>query len=522
MMHWDVPIELSPQESKVAKRLHRMGRFYVFLREIRHELCDASFEAQLAKAYKKPRGTAPLPPALLAMVTLLQAYDQVGDADAVVTASMDKRWQLVLGTVGDEEAPFSQGALVAFRARLIAHELDRQLGSRTVELAKASGKFGWQHLRAALDSSPLLGAGRVEDTWNLLGRAMQQLVVLASQVPGLSLEVLRQKSGVTLLGKSSLKAALDCDGDDPKARQESLQRLVEEAESLVRGVHQHSSAATQEAPLSGAWQDLAQIMTQDLEPAPSGGGRRLRRGTARDRLPSLGDRAMRHGRKSTAHPFTGYKRHVLKLLGSKLVGDAVCQPANQPEQEALETLWPALAAHSQGRSLSIDRADLSSPLIGALKAQGVEIIAKPWPLHNRGRFTKEQFQINLDAHEVTCPAGVTLKLKASGRQVQFPADTCGRGGVQAGCTTSARGRTLSIHAQERLLLELRAARHTAEGRQALRQRTGVEHTVARIDQSQGQRARYKGTRKNTLDLRRTAAVNNLQQIHRALVLEQAA
>ena len=70
-MHWDVPIEFNAQESKVAKRLHRIGKFYVFLREIRHELFDVSFEAQLAKAYKKPRGTPPLPPALLAMVTLL-------------------------------------------------------------------------------------------------------------------------------------------------------------------------------------------------------------------------------------------------------------------------------------------------------------------------------------------------------------------------------------------------------------------------------------------------------------------
>jgi hypothetical protein len=522
MMHGDVPIEFNAQEHKVAKRLHRIGKFYVFLREIRHELFDASFEAQLAKAYKTPRGTAPLPPALLALVTLLQAYDQVGDADAVVTASMDKRWQLVLGTLGDAEAPFSQGALVAFRERLIAHDLDRQLVSRTVELAKASGKFGWQHLRAALDSSPLLGAGRVEDTWNLLGRAMQQLVVLASQGTGLSQEVIRQKSGVTLLGQLSVKAALDCDWDAPKARQEGLQRLVEEAESLVRWVHQHSGNATQEAPLSGALQDLTQIMTQDLEPDPSGSGQRLRRGTARDRLPSLGDRDMRHGRKSKAQPFTGYKRHVLTLLGSKLMVDAVCQPANQPEHAALETLWPALAAHGQARSLSIDRAYLSSPLVGALKAQGVEIIAKPWPLHNRGRFTKEQFQINLDAHEVTCPAGVTMKLRAAGHQVQFPAETCGRCVLQAGCTTSARGRTLSLHAQERLLLELRAARHTAEGRQALRQRTGVEHTLARLNQIQGKRARYKGTRKNTLDLRRTAAVNNLQHIHWALALEQAA
>jgi hypothetical protein len=521
-MHWDVPIDLSAQERNVAKRLQRIGKFYVFLRDMRHELFDASFEAELAKAYQKPRGTSPLPPALLAMVMLLQAYDQVGDADAVVTASMDKRWQLVLGTLGEEEAPFSQGALVAFRERLMAHELDRRLVSRTVELAKSTGKFGWQPLRAALDSSPLLGAGRVEDTWNLLGRAMHQLVVLASGVMGLSQEAIRDKVGVTLLGQASLKAALDCDWDDPHARHEALQRLVDEAEALVRWVQQHSGAATQEPPLCSALADIARIMTQDLEPDPSGRGKRLVRGTARDRLPSLGDREMRHGRKSKAQPFTGYKRHVLNLLGSKLVVDAVAQPANQPEHDALEQLWPALEAHGEPVSLSIDRAYLSSPLIGTLQAQGLSMIAKPWPLRNRGRFTKEQFQIKLDRHEVTCPAGVTVRLPGAGRRAHFPAETCGRCVLQSECTPSTHGRTLSIHPQEALLIELRASRRTAEGRMALRQRTDVEHTLARFDQIQGKRARYKGTRKNTLDLRRTAAVNNLQHIHRAQVLEPAA
>src|SRR5262245_40892780 len=202
-IRWVCPTDLSAEEQRVAQALHRIGKFYVFLREVRAKLFDAAFQAELAAVYQ-PRGTAPLPPALLAMVTLLQAYDQVGDADAVVTASMDKRWQLVLGTLGEEAAPFSQGALVAFRERLIAHDLDRTLVARTVALAKASGKFGWQHLRAALDSSPLIGAGRVEDTWNLLGRAMQQLVVLASQVTGLSQAVIHHKAGVTLLGHSSL------------------------------------------------------------------------------------------------------------------------------------------------------------------------------------------------------------------------------------------------------------------------------------------------------------------------------
>lgn len=50
MMYWDVPIDFSAQERQVATRWHRIGKFYVFLREMRHELFDASFEAELVKA----------------------------------------------------------------------------------------------------------------------------------------------------------------------------------------------------------------------------------------------------------------------------------------------------------------------------------------------------------------------------------------------------------------------------------------------------------------------------------------
>jgi Transposase DDE domain len=301
-----------------------------------------------------------------------------------------------------------------------------------------------------------------------------------------------------------------------------LQRLVEEAEALGGWGQQHRGAATQEPPLRSALAALARVMPQDLAPDPAGGGRRRRRGTGRDRLPSLGDREMRHGRKSKAYPFTGDTRHVRNLLGSHLVVDAVAQPAHQPAHAALETLWPSLAVHGQVPSLSIDRASLSSPLIGALQAQGIAMIAQPWPLRHRGRFTKEALQLRLDRHEVTCPAGVTVRLRGAGRRVPFPADTCGRCALQADCPAAARGRTRSMHPQEALLLEWRAMRRTAEGREALRQRTEVEHTLARIDPLQGKRARYKGTRKNTLDLRRTAAVHTLQHLHRVQAVERVA
>ena len=196
-IRWHVPSELSPEEARIAAKMHRIGTFYVFLREVRAELFDEAFQAELAAVYQ-PRGTAPLPAALLAMVTLLQAYDQVGDAEAVVAAQLDRRWQLVLGCVGATEAPFSQGVLVKFRERMIAHDRDQRLLDRTVALAKRTGRFGWQALRAALDSSPLLGAGRVEDTWNLIGRALRAVATCAAKALRIPRDQVLRDAGVTL------------------------------------------------------------------------------------------------------------------------------------------------------------------------------------------------------------------------------------------------------------------------------------------------------------------------------------
>ena len=61
----------SPEEKRVAAKLRRASAFYRFLWEIREELFSAEFQEELQASYD-PRGQAPCPPALLAMVTLLQ------------------------------------------------------------------------------------------------------------------------------------------------------------------------------------------------------------------------------------------------------------------------------------------------------------------------------------------------------------------------------------------------------------------------------------------------------------------
>jgi hypothetical protein len=512
-IRWSVPTELSPEEARVAARLQRSGKFYVFLRTIRHELFDEAFQTELAAVYG-PRGTPPLPPALLAMVLLLQAYEQVGDAEAVENATVDLRWQLALGCLGAERAPFSQGAVVAFRERLIAHDLDKRLLDKTVALAKARGGFGWQHLRAALDSSPLLGAGRIEDTWNLLGRALATVVTCAAQTLRVPRAHVVQAAALTLLDAPSLKTALDIDWQDPAAQADALARLLAEVERLEGWVAGQVGVATAPA-VQAALTTLRHVLAQDLEPDPTTGQRRIRRGVAPDRQPSIGDPAMRHGRKTKVRTFTGFKRHVLKLLDADVIVDAVVRPANEPEHATLTKVLPAVTAHGSLAELFIDRGYLASPAVAALHAAGVAIRAKAWTSRNGDRYPKHAFTIDLAAGRITCPAAQTIAIPSGAATVHCPATTCQPCPHRSACTTATRsGRSIALHPQEAFLLTLRAAQHDPAGRARLRTRTTIEHSLARVQQLQGPKARYKGLRKNTLDLRRVAAITNLQRVAR--------
>ena len=155
------------------RRIHR-AKLFIFLREQRHVLFSDAFQEELATSLyaDKPKGHPPIPPAQLALATILQAYTGVSDDEVIEATTMDRRWQLILDCLDGAAPPFSKATLIAFRQRLIAHDGDRRLVERTLEVAHASGAFSPKALRVALDSSPLWGAGKVEDTYNLLGHAL--------------------------------------------------------------------------------------------------------------------------------------------------------------------------------------------------------------------------------------------------------------------------------------------------------------------------------------------------------------
>src|SRR5262244_2563868 len=120
MAHWNPRQTYTKQEEWIMRRLGRTRKLFAFLRAHRHELFDDAFQAELETMYRDTGAGKPaVPPALLAMVTLLQAYLGVSDAEAVELSVMDRRWQLVLDCLDATEPPFSQGALGELRARLI-------------------------------------------------------------------------------------------------------------------------------------------------------------------------------------------------------------------------------------------------------------------------------------------------------------------------------------------------------------------------------------------------------------------
>jgi hypothetical protein len=510
---WNPPIALTPEEQKIAARTRKTRKFFVFLRERRHELLDATFQATLAATYSaEPGGKEPVDAGLLALATLLQAYCHVGDQDAVELTVMDKRWQLVLDCLGAELPPFSQGTLCNFRLRLMAHNLDKTLLERTIALAEQTGGFGARQLRAALDSTPLFGAGRVEDTLNLLGHALRKAVGLAARELGASAEAILEEAGLVLVGHSSLKAALDLDGGQPKAREQALRLVLEEVDRWKKWLEQHQRLSEDAPPMKDVMDTIAQIVTQDTEPDPEGGpgGTRLKKHVAPGRRISIEDADMRHGRKSSAKTFNGFKEHFVLDLDSHVTREVVVRPANEPEHEAVELLVETLEQPPGLLQLDIDLGYMASPRIAQWAEQGVYIIARPWP-QGGTHFTKDDFTFDFAHGHVTCPGGQTVPM-IPGKDAQFPASACDICPQRAQGTTakSGQGRSLSIREDEQFQHKLRAKIKTKRGRASLRKRTAVEHAISHHLAHQGRRARYKGLRKNPFDGRRHAAVSNLQ------------
>jgi hypothetical protein len=475
-------------------------------------------------------GRPSVPPSLLATALVLQTYDGVSDEEATRRAAYDLQWKVALGVELDTK-PFAKSTLQEFRAQLIVHEEQRLLFQESLELAKRRGKLGKgrQHrtLKVALDTTPIFGRGAVKDTYNLLADGVVAVLRALSHLEAPAGAARGNRDGFVAwateagygryVGDTSVKGSATIDWDDPAARQQFLSELVADADRLLERVRIARGAlaagSAEDTALATAAGLLSRVLGQDIERKETGPA--IRQGTALDRLVSIHDPEMRHGRKSAAKRFDGHKGALAVDTDEQLITAVDVLAGNAPDDE--DAL--ALVAQTEQATESVVDETYGDCAYGdgqtrqAFAAAGRTLHAKVPTLTNGGRFPKTAFTIDLAAGTCTCPGGHTtadLRHTSGGQQgFFFPVAVCAACPLRPQCVAGQGGRTIAVHPQEALLQQARAFQASEDFDAVRQRRQAAEHRIARLVQLGIRQARYVGRAKTLFQLALAATVANL-------------
>jgi len=500
--------------------------FYGFLSLHRGKLFS---DEQFASLYCQENGRTSVPPSLLAVALLLQAYDKVSDEEAVNRCLYDMRWKVALG-IGMEDRPFVKSTLQLFRSQLIVHDKAREIFLRSLEEARRCGFLKRGKKKLVIDTTPIFGKGQVEDTYNLLADGIVKLARALAGAEGESPAVWATKHDVGRYFSSSIKGTAETDWQDKEAREAFLAGIVADARRLLqvaREVISHHEADSEVArSISSAAALLCTLLVQDVKETPDG-RTEIRQGVAKDRIVSVSDPEMRHGRKSSHQRFDGHKAVVAADAETGLITDVDILPGNAHDSEkvveVVERSEEALG--SEVETVIGDSAYGTGSVRKQMADADRQVVAKVPARPDTGRFTKDDFQIDLENDRVTCPAGemcttfhvAWIRSGLNGKRMEtkrflFDRATCLACPLRDRCVKGSAGRTITLHPQEPLMKQAREFQRTDEFREKYSLRVMVEHRIARLIQLGIRKSRYFGRRKTLFQVLMAATVANLTLI----------
>jgi hypothetical protein len=506
--------------------LDHVGRdtFYGFLATQGSQLFR---DEDFATLYCPDNGRASVPPSLLATALLLQTYEGVSDEEAKARADFDLRWKVALG-IGLDERPFAKSTLQLFRAQLILHDQVRAMFQRSLTFARETGYLSGRKITAVLDTSYILGRGAVKDTYNLLADGIVALSRGLAHHAGREPEAWAEAHALGRYFGSSLKGEAAIEWDDTAARQVFLQGVVADADRLLDLAWHALASLPPDDPehtrVRTAAGLLAQLLVQDIERRSEGAV--LREGVSPDRIVSVHDPEMRHGRKSATRRFDGHKGAIAVDAESQLITAAAVLPGNAPDHDQALTL----VEQTEGQAGVAVEAALGDCAFGdsdtrrAFADAGRTLVAKVPNRRNQRYFPKEEFRIDLVAMTCACPAGQvcrTVVTIGSGtrygapdtplRAFRFDAALCDTCPLRASCVRAkpGRGRLVMLHPQEATLQAARAFQRSTAFAPYRQLRQVAEHRLARLMQLGVRQARYLGRTKTLGQLLLAATVANL-------------
>jgi hypothetical protein len=430
--------------------------------------------------------------------------------------------------IGVDERPFAKSTLQLFRAQLILHDKARAVFQRSLQFARKTGYVKNRRMKAALDTSYILGRGAVKDTYNLLADGIILVVKALAALEGKKVEAWARERGFERYFGSSVKGEASVNWDNEKARRSFLQGIVADADRVLEMARQSQAGEPEgSARRNGIVEAaglLGQLLLQDVERKEEGVA--IKEGVSRDRIVSVHDPEMRHGHKSSRKRFDGHKAAVAVDTDSQLITAVDVLPGNAPDNTgALELVEQS--EENTGIEVEETIGDCAYG-DGATRQAFAEaertLVAKVPGRPNKAHFPKEDFEIDLKAGTCTCPAGkvtrrvitATTRTNHSGQACRvkafhFHGATCRKCQLRDACVAAGngKGRTVTLHPQEALLQQARALQNSEAFGEYRRRRQVSEHRLARLVQLGIRQARYFGRVKTLFQLLMAATVANL-------------
>lgn len=527
--------------------LDHVGRntFYAFLAREGHDLFK---DEDFAPLYHDRLGRPSVPPSRLCLALILQYYDGCSDQEASDRAAYDQRWKVALGAE-EMERPFVKSTLQLFRAQLLVHEKARELFAASLELARRKGQLRRDgRVKLALDTTNILGRGAVMDTYNLISEGVRLLVKALAKAKGRKPDEYARDQGLGRHFGSSIKGESQVDWDDEGSRSAFLaglvvdaRRAMELAGQVCQGLEKGSAAVRRIEAVS---QMLAAILLQDVEIERKSEGDdgepeeqvKIKHNPSGQRICSVGDPEMRHGRKSASKRFDGHKLGIGVDVESQLIaGVDVLEGSAADDEGSLELAQAsaeAVDAEPDEVEVLADCAYGDGDNRARFREAGIDLKAKvPAPGGSGDYFKKTDFVIDLEAMTCTCPGGQTTDVlrpmgQDSGQPRQsfvFAGPVCSACPLRQRCfkLTQPRGRRVALHPQEALLQQAREWRRSPDFDRFRKERQTVEHRIARLMQLGMRQARYVGRRKTLFQALITATVANLTLIAGRMAAEGA-
>jgi Transposase DDE domain/Transposase domain (DUF772) len=503
---------------------------------ILHRECFALFPDEMFADLLDGAGRRSVPPMIVAVVMVLQRFEGCSDREAVDRFSFDARWKYAAGGLDFDYPGFVHTVLVDMRARLARSQNPGRIFEVTLGAARQAGLVG---RRRVLDSTPLYDAVATMDTVTLVRSAICGLLAVAGEREAGLRGLLARDDDYLRAGKPA------CDYDVAAAREALVDALARDARAVLAGLDGQELGPV----LAQAAQLLAAVTGQDLDEGADGVFRIARR-VAADRIISAVDPQARHGHKTSARGFDGYKGHVAIDPDAELITATAVTPGNTGDAGAAAGLLagdlPAAAepaagddragpcagepeAAAQGEvtvagpgreppAVYGDAAYGAGALLDALEQAGADIYCKVQPpVAPGGRFTKDPFSIDLAAGTVTCPAGQAAPLRPfgdGGRIARFGA-ACAACPLAARCTTAKDGRSIYAGPYEEQLARARARQASPDWKARYRAtRPKVERKIGHLMRRRhgGRRARVRGQVKVAADFALLAAAVNLARL----------